>query len=64
MGYMWARMAIKATTVDPDNTVSFYAGKKATASFYMAKLLPQVNALALSIKSGADSLMNFPEEAF
>jgi len=64
LAFMWSQMAIKAMTVDPDNTQAFYRGKRATANFYMAKLLPQINALMATMMTGADSLMDYPDDVF
>ncbi|HJT07017.1 MAG TPA: acyl-CoA dehydrogenase C-terminal domain-containing protein [Stellaceae bacterium] len=42
----------------------FYQGKVATARFYMARVLPETNALFANIAAGAKSLMELPAEAF
>jgi alkylation response protein AidB-like acyl-CoA dehydrogenase len=58
-GWMWLRMAtvahekLAAATGD----AAFYEAKIKTARFYMTKLLPQIAALAATIKSGAAPVM-------
>src|SRR5712692_192913 len=59
LGYFWARAAKISMTKTGD---VFYRGKLATARFYAAHLLPQVNALALSIMAGSEAVMQ-PDEA-
>jgi len=59
LGYFWARAAKISMTKTDD---VFYRGKLATARFYAAHLLPQVNALALSIMAGSEAVMQ-PDEA-
>jgi alkylation response protein AidB-like acyl-CoA dehydrogenase len=60
LGYFWARAAKISMTKTGD---VFYRGKLATARFYAAHLLPQVNALALSIMAGSEAVMQ-PDEAW
>nr|WP_280955077.1 acyl-CoA dehydrogenase C-terminal domain-containing protein [Paludibacterium denitrificans] len=43
---------------------AFYQAKITTARFYFAKLLPEVEALKVSIKSGAKPLMELADEHF
>jgi hypothetical protein len=59
LGYFWARAA-KISLIKTEDV--FYRGKLATARFYAAHLLPQVNALALSIMAGSEAVMQ-PDEA-
>ncbi len=59
LGYFWTRAAKIALPKAGD---AFYRGKLATARFYAAHLLPQVNALALSILAGSEAVMQ-PDEA-
>ena len=49
---------------DPEAIDDFYQGKIATANFYMAKLLPQIDSLKMTIKMGSDCLINFPDDSF
>ena len=64
LAFMWAEMALLAIEHDDIDTDSFYQGKQATATFFMAKLLPQIHTLSLTIMTGSDSLMNYPDDAF
>jgi hypothetical protein len=64
LAFMWSKMAILALEKDPEKEDAFYQGKIATCRFYMAKLLPQIHGLMLSAKAGADTLMQFPDNAF
>jgi hypothetical protein len=59
--YMWARMAEAALQAGDD---AFYTSKLHTARFYMTRLLPQLDAMAASVRAGSDVLMALPEEAF
>jgi len=59
LAHFWARAAKISLTQTDD---AFYRGKLATARFYGAHLLPQVNALALSIMAGSEAVMQ-PDEA-
>ena len=61
LGYFWARAAQVSITKTSD---VFYRGKLATARFYAAHLLPQVNALALSIMAGSEAVMQPGEDCF
>jgi alkylation response protein AidB-like acyl-CoA dehydrogenase len=66
VGFMWARMVKVAQTKLPqaNGNARFYDTKIRTARFYMTKLLPQVNALFLTIMAGAAPLMDIDAEAF
>ena len=64
LAYMWTKMAISATESDPEGSDDFYQGKIATAKFYMAKLLPHVHGHMHTAMSGADTLMDYPDDAF
>ena len=47
-----------------DEEALFYKGKVATARYYMARLLPETNALFASIATGARPIMQIEAEAF
>jgi alkylation response protein AidB-like acyl-CoA dehydrogenase len=66
VGFMWLKMAKVAASKLPiaGDRASFYEAKLKTARFYFGRILPQVNALNLSILSGAKPVMDFPVEAF
>jgi alkylation response protein AidB-like acyl-CoA dehydrogenase len=64
MGYMWARIAEVALGKLNGDEALFYKGKLAAARFYMARLLPETNALFANIAAGAKPLMELEAEAF
>ena len=59
-GWMWLRMARVASeklVTGGEAEAAFYEAKVRTARFFMAKVLPQVYALAATIKAGAAPVM-------
>ncbi|MDE1712370.1 acyl-CoA dehydrogenase C-terminal domain-containing protein [Chromobacterium amazonense] len=62
--WLWARMAEVSYAKLGNGDDAFYQAKIATARFYYAKLLPEVEALKASIKSGAKPLMALADEHF
>lgn len=66
LGWMWLRMvkAARAKLAAGDGNAAFLEAKIRTARFYTAKLLPQTNALFITIMAGASSLMEMDEAAF
>ena len=58
--WLWARMAALAIGKDDD----FHAAKVATARFYFAWLLPEVEQRFREARAGAPSLMAMPADAF
>ena len=66
LAYFWARMAVLARhkIAAADGDVSFYEAKVMTARFYFDRLLPRTLAHKNIILSGADNLMQMPEEMF
>jgi hypothetical protein len=66
VGFMWARMVkvAQARLPQANGDARFYDTKIRTARFYMTKLLPQVNALFLTIMAGSAPLMDIDAEAF
>lgn len=77
LGYIWARSAEVATQrlashdTSVDNTnlakgsdTDFYQAKVQTAEFYFAKILPRIEILEATIKSGSQSLMALSEDNF
>jgi len=67
LGFMWLRMAQVAATKLPaaeGDDAAFYRAKRATATFYIERILPQVGALWFSIKAGKSSMMALEEAAF
>jgi alkylation response protein AidB-like acyl-CoA dehydrogenase len=64
MGYLWARIAEVALAKLAGEEALFYKAKLATARFYIARLLPETNALFANIAAGAKPLMELEAEAF
>jgi alkylation response protein AidB-like acyl-CoA dehydrogenase len=67
LGFMWVRMAKVAAEKLPKaegDDAAFYKAKRATANFYIDRILPQVGALLYTIKSGKASMMALDEAAF
>jgi butyryl-CoA dehydrogenase len=64
MGYMWARIAEVSLSKLAGEEAPFYKGKVATARFFMARVLPETNALFANVAAGAKSLMELEAEAF
>ncbi len=67
LGFMWVRMAKVAADKLPGavgDDAAFYTAKRATAAFYISRILPQVGALLGAIKSGKESIMALDEAAF
>jgi alkylation response protein AidB-like acyl-CoA dehydrogenase len=64
-GWMWARMVeaarAKAAAGDADG---FCAAKVKTARFFFQRMLPETNALFITVTSGKRSLMDLEAEAF
>ncbi|TWA66795.1 alkylation response protein AidB-like acyl-CoA dehydrogenase [Azospirillum baldaniorum] len=66
LGWMWLRMvkAAQAKLAAGEGNAAFLEAKIRTARFYMAKLLPQTNALFITIMAGSKPLMEMEEAAF
>ncbi|WP_448205902.1 acyl-CoA dehydrogenase C-terminal domain-containing protein [Azospirillum sp. sgz302134] len=66
LGWMWLRMvrAAQARLAAGQGNAAFLEAKIKTARFYMAKLLPQTNALFITIVAGAKPLMELEDAAF
>ncbi|AXC49111.1 acyl-CoA dehydrogenase [Paracoccus suum] len=66
LGLMWARMATAAqkALADPAADRAFMEAKLATARYYMARQLPATAMHLARIRSGADTVMALPAEAF
>jgi alkylation response protein AidB-like acyl-CoA dehydrogenase len=61
LAWFWAQMAYVAK-MGEDN--AFHTAKLATARFYLARLLPQIEGLDQGIRSGARYLMELDESLF
>lgn len=66
VGYMWLRMikVAQEKLASEEGDAGFYQNKIHLGRFYFQKLMPQANALNLSIMAGADPLMAMADEAF
>lgn len=66
LGWMWLRMAKAARSklAAGEGNAAFLDAKLTTARFFMTKLLPQTNALFITIMAGAKPLMELDEAAF
>jgi hypothetical protein len=68
LGFMWVRMAkvaaTQATQVSEGEDAAFYRAKRATATFYIERILPQAGGLLYAIKAGKASTMALEEAAF
>ncbi|WP_448189121.1 acyl-CoA dehydrogenase C-terminal domain-containing protein [Azospirillum sp. sgz301742] len=66
LGWMWLKMAkaSRAKLAAGEGDAAFFEAKLKTARFYMAKLLPQVNTLFITIMAGAAPLMALDDAAF
>lgn len=69
MGTYWLRMAAVAKEkLDTKDTAThsndFYQAKLDTATFFMTRMLPEVNSRFTAMNAGADTLMALDEEQF
>ncbi|HYH20466.1 MAG TPA: acyl-CoA dehydrogenase C-terminal domain-containing protein [Azospirillum sp.] len=66
LGWMWLKMvkAARAKQSQGEGNAAFHNAKLTTARFYMTKLLPQTNALFITIMAGAKPLMEMEDAMF
>jgi hypothetical protein len=66
LGFMWVRMAKVAADAanDTAQNAAFYRAKRATATFYIQRILPQTGALLHAIQAGKASMTALEEAAF
>ncbi|MEW6018802.1 MAG: acyl-CoA dehydrogenase C-terminal domain-containing protein [Pseudomonadota bacterium] len=65
LAYMWAMMAQAAQSkIAAGDTDAFYATKLTLARYYVERILPESSAHLAKLKTGADTLMSLPAEAF
>ncbi|TGD72973.1 acyl-CoA dehydrogenase [Mangrovimicrobium sediminis] len=62
LAYFWARMAVIARPKAEGD--DFYKAKLLTAEFYFKRLLPRTQSHKQTMLSGADALMQMPEDLF
>ena len=63
LGYMWAMMAKEAIDRQ-DQDDPFYKNKLVTARYFFERVLPDTSSHLAKLKTGADTMMALPAEAF
>ena len=63
LGYMWVMMAKEAVEREGSDD-PFYANKLITARYFFERVLPDADSHLAKIKTGADTMMALPAEAF
>mgnify|MGYP002525751665 FL=1 len=65
LAYMWAMMAKAAQgKIAAGDTDPFYATKLVLARYYVERILPETSAHLAKLKTGSETLMSLPAEAF
>jgi len=65
LAYMWAMMARTATAkIAAGATDPIYPEKLAVGRYYIARVLPETSGRLAKLKTGAETLMALPAEAF
>ena len=65
LAYMWTKMAVTAqAAIDGGSNDDFYSNKLITGRFFMARMLPQIDAHLTKLKTGAEPVMALSAEAF
>ena len=65
LAYMWAMMAKAAQDkIAAGDTDPYYATRLTLARYYVERILPETSAHLAKLKTGADTLMSLPAEAF
>jgi alkylation response protein AidB-like acyl-CoA dehydrogenase len=65
LAYMWAIMAkVSLAKIAEGDTDPFYANKLTTGRYFIERLLPDAASHLAKLKSGADTMMSMPVEAF
>jgi alkylation response protein AidB-like acyl-CoA dehydrogenase len=65
LAYMWAIMAkASLAKIAEGDTDPFYANKLTTGRYYIERLLPDAASHLAKLKTGADTMMSMPVEAF
>ncbi|NNC37143.1 MAG: acyl-CoA dehydrogenase [Acidimicrobiales bacterium] len=63
--YMWARMAkVAQAQIDAGNDDPFYADKITTGRYFMARILPQIDAHLAKLQTGAEPVMALAADRF
>ncbi|WP_173934834.1 acyl-CoA dehydrogenase C-terminal domain-containing protein [Chelativorans sp. Marseille-P2723] len=66
LGYMWGRMVKSAQEklVSAAEDADFLRAKLVLGRFFMERIMPETSAYLARISSGADTIMELPDEAF
>jgi len=65
LSYMWARMAkVAQTAIDAGTDDPFYADKIITGKYFIARMLPQIDAHLAKLQSGAEPVMALAADRF
>ena len=65
LAYMWALMAkVAAAKVAEGDADPFYAAKLAVGRYFLQRVLPDAGAHLAKLKTGAETVMALPAEAF
>jgi len=65
LAYMWAIMAqVALAKIAEGDTDPYYQNKLITARYYIERLLPDAASHLAKLKSGADTMMSMPVDAF
>jgi alkylation response protein AidB-like acyl-CoA dehydrogenase len=64
LGYMWAKMAEAAHASNDPAKADLIAGKKACATYYVERILPETAMRLARVTSGAANVMDLPADLF
>jgi alkylation response protein AidB-like acyl-CoA dehydrogenase len=65
LSYMWARMGkVAQDQIDAGNNDQFYADKIITGKYFMARILPQIDAHLAKLQTGAEPVMALAADRF
>jgi hypothetical protein len=65
LAWMWARMALVAQAkIAAGDADPFWTSKLAVGRFFLARVLPEAQVHLARLKSGAETVMALPAEAF
>ena len=67
LGYMWLKIADAASTqlkAGANGKTDFMENKLTTAQFFMERVMPESSAHLARIKTGSETMMSMPVEAF
>ena len=65
LSYMWARMAkVAQAAIDDGSNDQFHKDKIITGNYFLARLLPQINAHLAKLQSGAEPVMALAADRF